>query len=175
MKRFGLILIIVFVIVAAALLAQKIDGGSVKDSVYLRVHIRANSNADIDQGVKYAVKERVVDLLTPKVQNADTVDAAIDIIKKNIIEIERVADEVLLINGFNYKSKARLAVEEFPMRSYEDLVLEGGLYDALVIDLGTGEGDNWWCVIYPPLCFVGRETDGSTIKYKSFIYELFTK
>jgi stage II sporulation protein R len=63
--------------------------------------------------------------------------------------------------------------EKFPTRSYDGFVLEGGFYDALIIKLGAGEGDNWWCVVYPPLCFLEAEyTDGQGIKYKSKIFEI---
>ena len=84
--------------------------------------------------------------------------------------IERVADKVLAKNGFNYTSHAEWRKEEFPTRVYDGVTLEAGVYDALIVELGTGKGDNWWCVVYPPLCFSGAA--GSNVQYRSRILEI---
>ena len=136
---------------------------------YLRIHIRANSNCEVDQQVKYKVKERVVTFLTPFVAECQTVERAKEMLQNKIPEIEKVANSVLQENGFNYFSKAKLKTEEFPTRVYQDLTLESGFYDALIISLGEGTGDNWWCVVYPPLCFVG---EGNSFVYKSKIKQI---
>ena len=95
------------------------------------------------------------------------------LLEENLSNIECVADNVLLENGFNYKSKAELNEEYFPTRSYGEYTLENGFYDALIVNLGSGNGDNWWCVVYPPLCFIGSEgTYGKNIKYKSKLVEI---
>ena len=84
-----------------------------------------------------------------------------------------MTDKVLENNGFCYKSKAKLNEEYFPTRSYGELTLTDGFYDALIIELGEAEGNNWWCVVYPPLCFIGAEgSDTNNIKYKSKLYEI---
>ena len=95
--------------------------------------------------------------------------------EQNIEEVEFVADCVLLNNGFNYSSNAKIKNEYFPSRSYDGQVFPADYYDALIIELGTGAGDNWWCVAYPPLCFVGDDCDGNTIKYQSKLLELINK
>lgn len=140
---------------------------------YLRVHIRANSNSQVDQSVKMQVKASVVDFLTPKLTAGDSFEKAYEIIEDNLDEIEKVTDKVLEDNGFCYKSKAKLNEEYFPTRSYGELTLTDGFYDALIIELGEAEGNNWWCVVYPPLCFIGAEgSDTNNIKYKSKLYEI---
>lgn len=136
---------------------------------YLRIHIRANSNEQIDQAVKYKVKDDVVAFLTPKIAECDTFQKAINLLTDNLTEIEKVANTTLKENGFTYTSKASVKNEKFPTRKYEDLVLDGGFYDALILELGSGDGDNWWCVVYPPLCFVGN---GEGYVYKSKIMEI---
>ena len=80
-----------------------------------------------------------------------------------------LANQVLAKNGFNYKATVAVRNEEFPTRVYEDLTLESGYYDALIVELGRAKGDNWWCVVYPPMCFTGNE---SGIIYKSKILEI---
>ena len=145
-------------------------------SDFLRIHIRANSNSQIDQRVKYQVKSEVVDFLTPLLSEATTKDLAIQIINENIAGIESTADSVLKRNGFTYTSSAQIKKENFPTRQYDDVVLESGVYDALILNLGTGQGDNWWCVVYPPLCFVGGQDDGSSsISYRSKLVEIINK
>ena len=79
---------------------------------------------------------------------------------------------MLAQNGFAYTSDAQLKKEIFPTRSYDGIVFEQGEYDALVVNLGSGKGDNWWCVVYPPLCFVGGELTGGGVVYKSKLEEI---
>jgi stage II sporulation protein R len=141
-------------------------------SDYLRIHVRANSNSEADQEIKYIVKDEVVDYITPYAAECTTKQRALEIIGEHLSGIEGVCNRVLSEHGFLYTSSASIREELFPTRSYGDLTLESGLYDALIIELGSGEGDNWWCVIYPPLCFTAG--DGS-VEYKSIILEIIKK
>ncbi|MBO5713801.1 MAG: stage II sporulation protein R [Clostridia bacterium] len=135
----------------------------------LRIHIRADSNESDDQQVKYKVKDAVVEFLTPKLVLCDTKSKAEKTIQNLLPEIQTVCDKVLTDNGYEYKSKAKLNVEQFPTRVYGGLTLQQGYYDALIIELGSGSGDNWWCVVYPPLCFTG---EGKNYVYKSKIKQI---
>lgn len=145
------------------------NGGTQEE--YFRIHIRANSNSEADQNVKYIVKDAVVDFLIPLLSDVETKDEAEDVMNANLDQIEEVADEVLLENGFTYKSSAYISFEEFPTREYDDLVLEEGFYDALILALGTGSGDNWWCVVYPPFCFLETKKSENYV-YISKIWEI---
>ncbi len=147
------------------------DMGGTDDvtSAYLRVHIRADSNEPAAQEVKYLVRDEVVKFLTPAVAASKTKAEAMEAVGARLRDIERVAKSVLEKNGFSYGAKASLRREQFPTRVYEGVTLEAGVYDALILELGTGKGDNWWCVVYPPLCF----TSGSAgVVYKSKIMEI---
>ncbi len=136
---------------------------------YLRIHIRANSNSQIDQNVKYEVKSLVVEYLTPFIAECNTKEQTEKVLTDNKDELENKIDLLLYKKGFNYNSNIAIRNEKFPTRVYEDFTLEEGFYDAIVIELGQAEGDNWWCVVYPPLCFTGNE---SSIVYKSKIFEI---
>ncbi len=143
---------------------------------YLRLHIRANSNSEIDQSVKYKVRDNVVEYLTPKVASVKDKCELVDLLNSELINIQMVANKTLQENGMNYISTASIRREYFPTRTYNDVTLESDFYDALIIELGSGEGDNWWCVVYPPLCFVGNSgINTQTFKYKSKIMELINK
>ncbi len=136
---------------------------------YLRIHVRANSNQEIDQAVKYAVKDAVVEYLTPFLVECNSKQKAESTLKSKLPDIEQVADKTLERNGFSYTSNADVRNEQFPTRTYGELVLEGGYYDALILELGDGVGDNWWCVVYPPLCFT--EGSGSYV-YRSKLLDI---
>ena len=136
---------------------------------YLRIHIRANSNLQTDQSVKYLIKDEIVKFLTPYIAECKTKAQASDALNSNLENIQRICDQILKDNGFNYNSKASVKEEEFPLRIYNGLTLEQGFYEALIVELGSGNGDNWWCVVYPPLCFVGQ---GQAYQYRSKILDV---
>lgn len=136
---------------------------------YLRVHIRANSNGEEDQAVKLLVRDAVVEYLTPTVAECRTKKQAMNSVKAQLSEIARTAERVLSRNGYLYGASAELKEEKFPTRIYDGVTLDGGVYDALIVRLGSGEGDNWWCVVYPPLCFTGGS---GNVVYKSKILEI---
>lgn len=142
------------------------------ETEYLRIHIRAQSNSESDQAVKYRVKEEIVKYLTPFIAACDTKEKAKTLLSDRLDGIEEVADKVLKDNGFNYKSNAEVKIEQFPTRFYGNYCLEKGYYDALIVNLGSGEGDNWWCVVYPPLCFTGESV---SYEYRSKIKDLIDK
>ena len=157
-----LVLAVVFVMFQPQEVAQA-------ENDYLRIHVRANSNSAVDQDIKYKVKDEVVKFITPYAAQCVNKEKAKEVIGSILKDIEKVCDKVLRENGFTYTSRANVREEEFPTRVYGDLTLEHGVYDALIVELGSGTGDNWWCVIYPPLCFTSPTTD---IKYRSIIYDI---
>ena len=169
------IIIAAIALVAVLVIIISVPSGS-SNAEFLRIHIRADSNDQADQNVKFQVKSAVVEYLTPYLANAETKQQAMSVVKSQLSNIEKVCDKVLAANGFSYTSSARLCQEAFPDRSYGDLTLSAGVYDALIIELGSGSGNNWWCVVYPPLCFVNGESNGTnSIVYKSKLLEIINK
>lgn len=144
------------------------------DDGLLRLHIRANSNNAADQAVKLKVRDEVVRYLDKELGGIDDLEVAISELNKRTGRIKEIADSVLTQNGFYYGADAHVVNEYFPTRMYEELIVESGYYDALIITLGAGAGDNWWCVIYPPLCYL-EVTESNKVKYKSKIKELIDK
>ena len=139
------------------------------ENEYLRIHIRADSNDGSAQAVKYLVRDDVVDYLTPLVAEYETKEKAVEGVRAHLFEIAAVAARTLERNGFFYGATAELTVESFPTRVYGEYTLPAGEYAALILRLGKGEGDNWWCVVYPPLCFTG---EGQGYYYKSKILDI---
>lgn len=169
MKKFSAVAFLAVIIAIAAICIFGAQPAESAESDYLRIHVRANSNEQIDQNVKYKVKDEVVRFITPYVAECVDKPTAMQVIGGILPEIEEVCDKKLKEEGFSYTSRAQIRAEEFPTRVYGDLTLENGVYDALIIELGSGTGDNWWCVIYPPLCFTSATTD---VKYRSLIYDI---
>ncbi|MBQ8323109.1 MAG: stage II sporulation protein R [Clostridia bacterium] len=144
-------------------------GNDFATAEYLRIHIRANSNAEDEQAVKYLVRDEIVAYLTPLVANYETKAEAVAGVKANLSAIERKAANVLKRNGFAYGASAEVRTESFPTRVYGEYTLPAGEYTSLIIELGGGTGDNWWCVVYPPLCFTNGQ---GNVVYKSKIAEI---
>lgn len=140
----------------------------------LRIHIRANSNEQVDQNIKFKIKDEFVNFLTPLVANCMDKQSAIDVIIKHATKLEQIADEVLTKNNLDYTSKVQVKQEYFPTRKYENYVVSSGIYDAVIVSLGSASGNNWWCVVYPPLCFTNF-TNSQNVVYKSKIMEIINK
>lgn len=138
---------------------------------YLRIHIRANSNLECDQNVKYKVKDAIVEALIPVLSEIETFEEAKEKVSQNFGLIENTANSVLAQNGFTYKSNAKLDNEYFPTRMYENIMLEEGYYDALILELGSGTGDNWWCIVFPAFCFT-KPKKSDNVVYISRIWEI---
>ena len=140
---------------------------------YLRIHIRANSNSVLDQEIKYQIKDKFVEYLTPKVAFCNSKADVEKMILQEKNNLESLANKILTENNFDYCSNVKICSEMFPSRTYDGLTLESGIYDALIVELGKANGNNWWCVIYPPLCFTNfSQTNSSSVVYKSKILEI---
>lgn len=140
---------------------------------YLRIHVRADDNSIAAQRLKYEVKDGVVAYLTPLLKNCKSKAEAKRVVlgeKGNLITI---ANRILQANGANYTANAEVKSEVFPTRVYQGISLPYGRYEALILSLGKAQGENWWCVVYPPLCFTGGEDE--PVEYRSFLYDLFKK
>lgn len=166
-------LISIMIAIVSIFLLAGCGSNSTMQEQYLRIHIRANSNSRIDQNIKYTIKDDLVNYLTPLVSQCNSFDEVVDMIGDNINDMENLCDNILTDNGFSYTSKIMINEEYFPTRAYGEYVLESDFYDAIIVNLGEAKGDNWWCVIYPPLCFLNaKNVDKNNIVYKSKILEL---
>lgn len=174
MKKIASAIVIIAVLIAAVIAGVRESGTRAEATDYIRIHIRANSDSASDQKIKYEVRDSIVCYLTPLLANCKNAEDAKDAIKKYRREIEKTALLTLQAKDCGYGAKAYLTREEFPARTYDGFTLAAGEYDALIIDLGGGEGENWWCVAFPPLCFVPQDGD-ENVEYKSKILEIINK
>lgn len=120
----------------------------------LRFHVLANSDSKEDQRLKMKVKEEILAYLKQKLPNAKSVKEAKKWTGSHEKDLERVADRTIREEGYSYSVKAELTESYFPQKTYGDVTFPAGEYEALRIKIGKAKGHNWWCVLYPNLCFV---------------------
>lgn len=125
----------------------------------IRLRILANSDAIEDQIVKRAIRDRVNQAIAEWVQDVDRLEEAKATIIRHLPEIERIVHAELVKHETVYPYDVRFDKAAFPTKVYGDIVYPAGVYDAVVITIGAGLGKNWWCVLFPPLCFVDMSGD----------------
>jgi stage II sporulation protein R len=120
----------------------------------IRFHVVANGNSKEEQELKLHVRDAVLEALEDDLSNFDNIDEARDYIKSHLETIEAIAKKVVRERGKDYDVKALFGKFQFPVKTYGFITLPSGEYEALRIIIGKGEGKNWWCILFPPLCFV---------------------
>lgn len=125
----------------------------------IRFHVRANSDEEEDQLLKEEVKSDLVAYISPILKQCETKEESRMILEEEMEELKKIALNTIHENGYDYPVSVYFSIEDFPMKEYGDLLVPSGEYESLRVDIGEALGQNWWCLIYPPLCFV----DGSTV------------
>lgn len=120
----------------------------------IRLRILANSDLEVDQELKREVRDEVNAAITEWVAELTSVESARDLIQSRLPEIKAIAEEVLAKNGSDQSVKTDFGKVEFPTKLYGEFLYPAGEYEAVLITLGEGKGANWWCVLFPPLCFL---------------------
>lgn len=126
---------------------------SLKDSVF-RLHVLANSDSHEDQNLKYKVRDSLIEYMNSLCENVTSKEEAISIAEENKDNFYEIAKNVISENGYDYDVSIEIGNFSFPTKNYGDISLPSGYYDALRVKIGKAEGQNWWCVMFPPLCFV---------------------
>lgn len=120
----------------------------------IRLHVLANSDTNFDQALKLKVRDEVLKNMSTKLNNAKNKSQTRKILNDNLEQIKQIALHTVVDNGYDYDVKVLLSNDNFPTKKYADLTLPSGNYESLKIIIGKGQGHNWWCVMFPPLCFV---------------------
>lgn len=159
LKRFLIVflLFIVYVLLSAFSYSNAVSK-NISNSVF-RLHVIANSDSEEDQNLKYLVRDELIEYMNLICKNVSCKEEAIKIANENKEEFYNIAKNVIENNGFNYEVNIDIGNFSFPTKTYGDISLPAGFYDALKVKIGTSSGQNWWCVMFPSLCFVDV-TDG---------------
>lgn len=129
----------------------------ISESVF-RLHVIANSDSEEDQNLKYIVRDNLIKYMNTLTQNMSTKDDAIKIVKEHEQDFRDIAIKTIRENGYDYDVKVEIGNCYFPTKYYGDISFPAGYYDALKVEIGESAGQNWWCVMFPPLCFVDMST-----------------
>ena len=125
----------------------------IQESVF-RLHVIANSDSIEDQNLKYKVRDNIIQYMNSISVNASNKSEAIFIAEKHKDDFYNIAKSTIENNGYSYDVKISIGNFSFPTKKYGDILLPTGHYDAIRIEIGNASGQNWWCVMFPPLCFV---------------------
>lgn len=128
----------------------------------IRFHVLANSDSPADQALKRKVRDRIVQAMNPEFSQAADLKEARKIAQQHLGDMEKLAAQVIQEEGREYPVSARLGNYPFPTKSYGQLTLAAGEYEAVRVVIGQGAGANWWCVLFPPLCFVSLSESVAT-------------
>ncbi len=157
-KKVLVILAIIAVVLMGLNSYSKNKTESIQKSIaskILRFHVLANSDEESDQDVKLLVRNAVGTYLKPYLSESNSLEETKQIVNEKMEEIINVSQQTLKDNGFDYSVSAKITTTEFPEKKYGEYTFPEGEYEALQIILGKGEGHNWWCVLYPEMCFRG--------------------
>lgn len=119
-----------------------------------RLHVIANSDSEEDQNLKYIVRDHLLEYMNTICKDCKSKQEAISMVEENKDTFEQIAIDTIKEHGYSYFVKINIGNFEFPTKNYGDISLPAGYYDALRVEIGEAKGQNWWCVMFPPLCFV---------------------
>lgn len=120
----------------------------------IRFHVLANSDSDEDQELKLKVRDEIIKYLQPMLKQSKSLEQSEQIILSESENIKNIGENIIKENGYTYEVEVKLEYNNFPAKQYSNIVLPAGEYKALRILIGEAKGKNWWCVMFPPLCFV---------------------
>lgn len=157
MKKVLMAAAVIFVCGLMYLYGKATDGQQMQKDIakqVIRLHVVANSDSEEDQKLKLEVKEQIVELLREELKEDSTVAMAQQTLRSHLDDVEDTAKSYIQEKGYDYEVNAQLGTCYFPVKQYGDMTFPAGEYKALKVNIGSHEGKNWWCVMYPTLCFV---------------------
>lgn len=165
------LLICTFIILAVALVAGlfPVHGEEEIYDTVVRLHVLANSDSEADQELKLKVRDRVIELVSPAVENCSSQSEAIEAISSIMGDIELAAEEVVIAEGYDYDVSLLIGEEYYPTKTYETCAFPEGEYVSLRVCIGDAEGQNWWCCLFPPLCLSAASESGEKSNEEAFI------
>ncbi len=146
------ILFMIFFALTAYSYASNVSEGLAED--IFRLHILANSDSEEDQALKLKVRDAVLEYMKTLTADISDKQAVIELSKKHSDDFKKIAEQIIQENGYDYSVTIEIGNFYFPTKYYGNISLPAGNYDALKIEIGQAKGQNWWCSLFPPLCFV---------------------
>ena len=161
MKKLKIIITLIFLLAIFVFTCAYSYVSAISDNLYnsiFRLHVIANSDSEEDQNLKYIVRDNLINYMNDNCKNLSSKDEVIKYAQSHLNQIKQIAENTIKENGFNYPVQVEIGNFEFPTKQYGDISFPAGFYDALRVKIGESSGKNWWCVMFPPLCFVDTTT-----------------
>lgn len=167
------VLLIILSIIIALLVYKSEEKIIIPDDA-IRFRVIANSDSAHDQEVKYKVKDNLQKELSLILKDTTDINKAKTLIKDNIYNLENIVENDLKNESYSYTLD--YGMHYFPKKEYKGVIYEEGEYESLLVTLGEGNGKNWWCVLFPPMCLMeAEENNTDDVEYKSFIKTIIEK
>lgn len=154
LKNSSIVLFLLFIYILFSAGSYSLAISSDLSQSVFRLHVLANSDSKEDQELKLKVRDNLLDFMNEICSNCSTKEEAMKIANENKDKFQEIAENTIKENGFNYSVKININNFYFPTKLYGDISLPAGYYDALRVEIGEAKGQNWWCVMFPSLCFI---------------------
>ena len=174
MKR--VIFLFISIIVTYILIGNVVSANDIIPDDAIRIRVIGNSNSEYDQKIKYKVKEIVEEDMYKILKNTTDLEIARELIKNNLPNLENNIYTSLQKEQYKLPFFINFGLNYFPKKEYKGIIYEEGYYESVVVTLGEGLGDNWWCVLFPPLCMLEAEDTNTTdVEYTTLVKTLIDK
>lgn len=157
MKKIFYIISLIFLLFSFVLISLTSYANTISEDLsnnFFRLHILANSDSDEDQNLKLKIRDNIIEYMNTLSYSGLTKEEAINLTNSNLENFKKIAETIILDEGYNYPVSLEIGNFYFPTKEYGNISLPSGYYDALKIEIGEAKGKNWWCSLFPPLCFV---------------------
>lgn len=169
-------LFVIVIIIVSIFVYINVNAEVIIPNEAIRVRVVPNSNSVMDQDMKEKVKEYVSGYMYLELNGVYDVNEARDIIEANIDNINQGIEDIFDENGYDMDFEINFGENYFPDKNYKGVIYNEGEYESLVVYIGEARGDNWWCVLFPPLCLLeAEESDTGEVEYRSFVSEMIDK
>ena len=199
-KYFCILSILLFSLVFITISSYAISVSTDLSNNFFRLHILANSDSEEDQALKFKVRDNIIEYMETLTYDGLSKEEVVTLTQNHLDDFKKIAEETIKKEGFDYKVSLKIDNFYFPTKVYGNISLPAGYYDGLKIEIGEAKGQNWWCSLFPPLCFVDISSgvideeaeknlknnlseedfaiitsDSETVKLKFKIVEMFSK
>lgn len=168
-------IILIFAIVALFYMNNKVSEEIIIPNDAIRIRVIANSNSIEDQKTKKEVRKYLQEEISPLLQNAKTKEEVRKILSEHVDDFSITVEKSITDTPYQNNFQVNYGLNYFPQKQFKGITYDEGYYESLVVTLGTGKGDNWWCVLFPPLCLTETEEENmEDVEYRSFIKDVIS-
>jgi len=168
------IFVFILIVLTYIIIGNVIARSNIIPDEAIRIRVIANSNSEYDQNIKTKVKESIEYDMYNMLKNIENLEEARTTIQTNLDKVENNIDNILQKENYELPFEINFGLNYFPKKEFKGITYKEGYYESVVVTLGEGLGDNWWCVLFPPLCMIEAE-ESSDVEYTTMVKEIIDK